>query len=95
MSTATNIGTLIVSTPDICGGRPRIAGRRISVEQISVLHKQGLTPDNIKNEYEGVSLEQIYAAIAYYYANQQEIETYLDEDKKEYDRLMLEFRKED
>lgn len=45
MSNITNISTLIVSTPDICGGRPRIAGKRLSVQQIFLLTKQGLTPE--------------------------------------------------
>ncbi len=31
MSTITDIGTLIVRTPETCGGRPRIAARRVSV----------------------------------------------------------------
>jgi uncharacterized protein (DUF433 family) len=39
MSTITDIGTLIVRTPETCGGRPRIAGRRVSVQQMAVLYK--------------------------------------------------------
>ncbi|WP_242578109.1 DUF433 domain-containing protein [Chroococcus sp. FPU101] len=38
MTTTINIGTLIVKTPDTCGGRPTIANRRLSVQQIAVLH---------------------------------------------------------
>lgn len=30
MPTLTDIGTLIISTPETCGNRPRIAGTRIA-----------------------------------------------------------------
>ncbi len=52
MTTITDIGTLIVKTPETCGGRPRIAGRRLSVQQIAVLATQNkLTPEQIIQEY--------------------------------------------
>ncbi|MDY7015986.1 MAG: DUF433 domain-containing protein [Cyanobacteriota bacterium] len=35
MPTLTDLGTLIVRTPEICGGRPRIAGHRIAVHNIA------------------------------------------------------------
>jgi uncharacterized protein (DUF433 family) len=44
MPTLTDTSTLIVSTPDTCGGRPRIADTRITVQYI--LSKLiGLTQD--------------------------------------------------
>ena len=43
MSTLTDIGTLIVENREICGGRPRIAGTRVSIAQIAVWYKQGLS----------------------------------------------------
>ncbi|MGB7439757.1 MAG: DUF433 domain-containing protein [Coleofasciculaceae cyanobacterium] len=90
MTTTVDIGTLIVYTPGVCGGRPRIAGRRLSVQQIAVLSKQGLSPQEIVREYEGLTLAQVYAALAYYYANKEEIEAYLAKEKAEYDRLLAE-----
>ncbi|WP_322744405.1 DUF433 domain-containing protein [Coleofasciculus sp. LEGE 07092] len=90
MTTTVDIGTLIVSTPGVCGGRPRIAGRRLSVQQIAVLSKQGLSPQEIVREYEGLTLAQVHAGLAYYYANTEEIEAYLAQEKAEYDRLVAE-----
>ena len=90
MITTVDIGTLIVSTPGVCGGRPRIAGRRLSVQQIAVLSKQGLNPQEIVREYEGLTLAQVHAALAYYYANTEEIEAYLVLEKAEYDREVAE-----
>ena len=91
MTAAIDIGTLIVSTPGICGGRPRIAGRRISVQQIAVLYQEGLNPEEIAREYEFLTLAQVYAALTYYHANTEEIETYLRQEKAEYDRLEAEY----
>ena len=90
MKTIVDIGTFIVTTNDICGGRPRIAGRRLSVQQIAVLAKQGLSPQEIAQEYQNLSLAEVHAALAYYYANQEEIEGYLAEEKAEYERLLAE-----
>jgi uncharacterized protein (DUF433 family) len=88
MSTLTDIGTLITRSPDACGGRPRIAGTRFSVQQAAVLAKEGLTVEEIVKEYDSLTIAQVHAALAYYYANQAEIETYLSEEAAEYDRLL-------
>jgi uncharacterized protein (DUF433 family) len=90
MATITDIATLIVRSPQIIGDRPRIAGTRISVQQVAILHKQGLSVTDIITEYESLNLAQVYAALAYYYANQEEIETYLTAEEAEYDRLVAE-----
>ncbi len=91
MSTITDIGTLIVRTPETCGGRPRIVGKRVSVQAIAVLYKQGMSPEEIAEEFEFLTLAQIYAALAYYHANKDEIEAYLAEEKVEYERLEEEY----
>ncbi|MFB2936311.1 DUF433 domain-containing protein [Aerosakkonemataceae cyanobacterium BLCC-F154] len=59
MTTNIDIGTLIIRTPETCGNRPRIAGTRISVAQIAVLTKQGLTPKEIVQEYGFINLAQV------------------------------------
>ena len=90
MATITDIATLIVRSPDTCGDRPRIAGTRVSVQQVAMLHQQGLSATDILAEYGFLNLAQVYAALAYYYANQEEIEAYLKEEEAEYDRLVAE-----
>ena len=91
MTTTVDIGTLIISTPNISGGRPRIAGKRFSVEQIVSLTKEGLNPKEIKGEYDFLELAEIHAALAYYYANQKQIEQYLAENESEYQQLLTQF----
>ena len=80
---STEISTLLVSSPDVCGGRLRIDGTRITVNQIVVLYKQGCNAEDIADEYPHLTLAQVYAALAYYYANQDEIEADLAAERKE------------
>jgi uncharacterized protein (DUF433 family) len=48
----TNPDGHIVKTPGVCGEKPRIAGHRIRVQDIVVLHEQqGQSPDEIVSAY--------------------------------------------
>ena len=85
-----DIGTLIARDADICGDRPRIAGTRITVGRIATLWKQGLTPEEIADNWGYVTLAQVYAALAYYHANRDAIEQALKQDEEDYDRLYAE-----
>ncbi|MCI5148893.1 MAG: DUF433 domain-containing protein [Candidatus Electrothrix sp. MAN1_4] len=69
-------------TPGIAGGRPRIAGRRITVRNIAVWHDHmGKSADEIAAEYD-LSLADIYAALAYYFDHQAEIDREIEESEK-------------
>jgi uncharacterized protein (DUF433 family) len=81
MSTAIN--TLLVSSPGVCGGRLRIDGTRITVLQIAVLYKQGYSAERIADEYPHLTMAQVYAALAHYHANQEEIEADLEAERRE------------
>lgn len=85
-ATVIDIGTLIISSPETCGNRPRIAGTRITVGRIATLWKQGLNAEAIQNEYPHIQLAKIYAALAYYHANREEIEQLLAQDQIDYQR---------
>ena len=71
---ATDIGTLITSSPEIRGGRPRIAGTGVTVRRIAVWHKLGYSPEEIVEQFAYLSIGQVYAALANYFANREEIE---------------------
>ncbi|TAF56057.1 MAG: DUF433 domain-containing protein [Oscillatoriales cyanobacterium] len=87
MPTLTDIGTLIVSTPETCGNRPRIAGTRITVQRIAVWYKMGMSPEEIIAEISHLNLAQVHGALAYYYANQEQINVDIAAEEAEYDRL--------
>ena len=60
--------------PEIAGGKPRIAGHRITVQDIAVWHERlGLDADAIASQYD-VSLASVYAALAYYFDHREEID---------------------
>jgi uncharacterized protein (DUF433 family) len=81
------IGSLITSTPGICGGRPRIAGTGVSVRRVVVWYKLGLEPEEIADRIGHLSLAQVHAALAYYYANRETMEASLAAEEAEADRL--------
>jgi uncharacterized protein (DUF433 family) len=57
----------IESTPGVAGGRPRIAGHRITVQNIVIWHERmGLSADEIATTH-GLTLADVYAALTYYY----------------------------
>ena len=89
MATATNIGTLVEQTPDICGGRPRIAGTGVSVRRIVMWSQQGLSPEEIAEEIENVTMAQVHAALAYYYANQTGMDEEIASEREEAERLQI------
>ena len=67
------IDALIVRTPELRGGRPIIAGTGVTVRTVVGYYKLGLTPEEIADEL-SLPLAGIYAALAYYHLNTEEIE---------------------
>jgi len=87
LATGLDIGTLIVSTPEIRGGRPRIAGTGVTVRRIAVWHTMGLTPQQIADRVGHLTLAQVHAALTYYHANREEVEADLAAEEAEAIRL--------
>ena len=77
-----DIGQFIVKTPGTCGGRARLAGKRIPVSSIYRWFQQGSAPEDILDKFEGVSLSEIYAAISYALANREEITPEIDSEDR-------------
>jgi uncharacterized protein (DUF433 family) len=88
MSTA--LDAILVRTPGTCGGRIRIDGTRITVHRIATLYKQGLSAEEMIVTYPHLSLGQVYAALAYYHSNREEIDAELADDDRLYDQLKRE-----
>lgn len=78
--TTTNLDQHIEITPGIAGGKPRIAGHRITVQNIAIWHERmGRSADEIAADYD-LTLADIYAALAYYFDHREEIDRTIDED---------------
>ena len=68
-------------TPGISGGKPRIAGHRITVENIVIWHERlGKSADEIAGDYD-ITLADVYAALAYYFDHRNEIDRSLEESR--------------
>lgn len=67
----------IVKRPGYCGGKAAIDKARIRVNNIASLRKEGKTPEQMLETYPHLSLEQVYAALVYYYEHIAEIEAEL------------------
>lgn len=81
----------IVSTPDIMGGEPRLEGRRIRVKDIVMwVEYLGQSPDEISSTYD-IPLADIFAALAYYHANQAELRHRWDEQETLVEELKAQY----
>lgn len=93
MATAvmTSLEELIVSSPDVRGGKLCVAGTGITVARLAGWYRLGWSPEEIADQI-GLSCAQVYAALAYYHANRSVIDAELDHEAAEYDRLAGEHR---
>jgi len=71
----TDIGALITRSPEIRGGRPRIAGTGVTVSRVVAWYQLGLNPEEIAEQFGHVSIAQIYTAHTYYHLNRDEIDS--------------------
>lgn len=94
MATVTEIGSLISRRAEIRGGRPCVAGTGVSVRRIAQWHNMGQIPEEIVETFGGhLSLAQVHAALAYYYANQAEIDADLEAEDRETEALEREYQR--
>lgn len=87
IATTVDIGILITQEPGIHGGRPVIAETGVTVQRIVVWHKLGLIPKEIAERIGHPSLAQVYAALAYYHANREAVESEVAAEDSEYEKL--------
>ncbi|MEX0719329.1 MAG: DUF433 domain-containing protein [Balneolaceae bacterium] len=70
----------IETSENIAGGKPRIKGHRITVQNIVVWHEMlALSADEIATEYE-LSLADVYAALAYYHDHREQVDKSIHEE---------------
>lgn len=64
----------ITRVPGVCGGKACIAGHRVRVMDIMILHElMGKTGDEIVLEFPSLALSDVYAALTYYFDHVGEI----------------------
>ncbi|MFL6214906.1 MAG: DUF433 domain-containing protein [Blastocatellia bacterium] len=64
----------ITKTPGICGGKACIAGHRVRVMDIAIRRElMGMSADEIVAQLPSITLGDVYAALAYYFDNIEEM----------------------
>ncbi|MFN0279123.1 MAG: DUF433 domain-containing protein [Pyrinomonadaceae bacterium] len=56
----------------------RIKGCRVSLDSIIFAFQRGASPESIQRSFSTLSLEEVYGAVAFYLAHQQEVDEYLE-----------------
>lgn len=72
----------IEMTPGVCGGRPRIGGTRIRVQDVYVwFEREGKSADEIVSQHPQLKLADVHAALAYFWDHRDEILAKMREDE--------------
>jgi uncharacterized protein (DUF433 family) len=70
-----------------------IAGTRVSLDSIVYGFLSGTSAEAIQQSFSSLTLEQVYGGITFYPANRPEIDEYLEEADREFEKLRVEARK--
>ncbi len=77
---ATTLDSHIEITPGVAGGKPRIAGCRITVQNIVIWHEHmDHSVDEIAKEYD-LTLADVHAALAYYHDHRDAVDKRIRDD---------------
>lgn len=82
-STPITLDSLLVVREGYWQGRPCLRGTGITVHQIAVAYLMGLTSEDICAENQDLDPSLFHAALAYYFANREQVEADLDEDDQQ------------
>ena len=85
------LDSLLVSKAGYRQGRPCLRGTGITVHSVAAAHLMGLSAEEICNENSDLDPSLFFAALAYYFANKQQIEAELEEDRKYGEALAAQF----
>jgi uncharacterized protein (DUF433 family) len=74
-------------------GAYRVAGTRVSLDSVVYSHKGGESAESIQRSFPTLTLGQVHGAIAYYLDHDKEINRYLIEGEREFEKLKRASRK--
>jgi uncharacterized protein (DUF433 family) len=64
-------------------GAYRIGDTRVSLDSLVYLFREGISAEGMVENYPALSLEQVHGALAFYLANQKEIDSYLADGQRD------------
>ncbi len=62
-----------------------VGNTRVSLDSLVYLFREGMSAESMVESYPALTLEQVHGALAFYLANQQEIDAYLVEGARQAD----------
>ena len=71
----------IVRDPRIVGGEPTIRGTRVAVRHVAIEYQNEGSVEGVHRAYPHLSTDAIREALAFYAANREEIDGYIDENE--------------
>ena len=69
------------------GNAYRITGTRVSLDSVVYDYLSGLSPESIADNFDTISLEQVYGAIAFYLSHRDEVDRHLMQNRVKFDAL--------
>jgi uncharacterized protein (DUF433 family) len=63
-------------------GAYRVGDTRVSLDSLVYLFREGMSAESMVESYPALTLEQVHGALAFYLANQREIDAYLAEGQR-------------
>jgi uncharacterized protein (DUF433 family) len=75
-------------------GAYRISDTRVSLDSVVYAFLNGLSPESIVDSFPALTLEQVYGAITYYLAHQDDIDAYLRQGEADFAALRQRLRQE-
>ena len=72
---------------NVDGDSYRIAGTRVSLDSVVYDYLSGLSPESIADNFDTLSLEQVYGAITFYLSHRNEVERHLMQNRAKFDAL--------
>jgi uncharacterized protein (DUF433 family) len=63
---------------DASAGVIRVGETRVTLDSLVASFLQGATPDEIARNYDSLTLSEVYRAIGYYLAHQEQVDAYLN-----------------
>ena len=72
---------------NVIDGAYRITDTRVSLDSIVYDYLSGLSPESITDNFDTLSLEQVYGAITFYLSHRDEVDQHLMRNRAKFDAL--------
>lgn len=71
-------------------GTVYVGNTKVALEGIIFAYRRGRTPEEIQDAFDAVSLGDVYSVIGYYLHRKEEVEEYLEEYQRDWDKMVEE-----